>query len=206
MSGALSALLDRIQADATLRPEFQEACRKGYVLAEGRRVRFVATEREKGHWEVTPVVEPKYEPIPSEDWSDLSLDYREGEWRLEGWREWPAEPAHEPKEWRFVRFRPNQPLVAALKRCVDRKGKKEALPARDHGLRSRLTNWYRDEYVGGEGWSQFVNSDRAAPSAKDDLKAARKKFGSRVSREMIRQIRREHAPSKWTRPGPRAGQ
>jgi hypothetical protein len=129
MSDVIGVLLASISTDAALLPAFQEACRMGYVRAEGRRVKFVASECETGRWKVTEVVEAKWERIPEDDFSDLSLKRWDQEWRLEGARRWfDPEPAFEPKEWRSIRFRqsedlpPGQSSPAALTRRAGGKG------------------------------------------------------------------------------------
>ena len=48
MSDALSALFASILADPTLRPAFQELCRAGHVLAEGRQVSLVGSQIREG--------------------------------------------------------------------------------------------------------------------------------------------------------------
>ncbi len=81
------------------------------------------------------------------------------------------------------------------------------LPLRDHALKSSLRQWYRDGWVDAGQWRQWLMNDgrspKTTPSAKDDLAAARERFGNGVSRKMIRDARRDFAPSDWTRPGAR---
>jgi hypothetical protein len=136
LSNAFSVLLANILADESLRPALQTVCRMGYVTVEGRRVKFIAHERKPGHLDLTTAVESRWERIPDEDLSDLSLRHRYGEWRLEGSREWfTPKPAFELKGWHSLRFRPNHRSLDLI--CV-------SAPARKAGAKGMLRQEVKD--------------------------------------------------------------
>ena len=81
------------------------------------------------------------------------------------------------------------------------------LPLRGHHLVSPLRKWYCDEWVaGGKAHALLRERGRplgATPNERDDLHAARERFGDDVSRNMMRPLRQEFAPADWKRPGKR---
>jgi hypothetical protein len=130
MSESFSVLLADMLANERLRPAFQTVCRMGYVTVEGRRVKFIAHESKPGHLDVTSTVDSKWERIPHEDLSDLSLRYRHGEWRLEGSRQWfTPKRAFELKGWHSLRFCPSYSWLDAM--CV-------SAPIRQAGAKGTL--------------------------------------------------------------------
>ena len=62
--------------------------------------------------------------------------------------------------------------------------------------RSRLRAWY-------VGWVKTNVAEGKRSSREDDLAAAREAFGTSVSRERLRELRRELAPEAWRRLGRR---
>jgi hypothetical protein len=198
MSDAISVLLDNILADAKLRPRFQDWCRKGYVLAEGRRVRFVLSDGKRGHFKVKLVVEPKYEQIPAKDWGDLTLHNWDGEWRLEGARKWyDTKPVYEAKEWRFVRFRPsddlpNEVLFNKLTRSVNK---------RSHTTKVSILNTIKHRLTAGDKpgttiqWKEFCDLVRDGCDGWVGLQKRRPKrgFGDKSIKRIVTKLQTESA-------------
>jgi hypothetical protein len=57
-----------------------------------------------------------------------------------------------------------------------------------------LEEWYRDHVA-------TICDLGKRSSLENDLIEAKKRFGKRVTRDRVRELRRKYAPSRWTRPG-----
>jgi hypothetical protein len=70
---------------------------------------------------------------------------------------------------------------------------------RGGSLPAEISGWYRD------AWVPECRNAGLIPTRDDELKAARRRFGSTRlrQRELVRRARREHAPEEWHKTGPK---
>jgi hypothetical protein len=161
-----------------------------YIFLDDAPTKLSARLRE-GQWITLPDIEPFVSDVPFDDLARLP---------------WPEGYSDKYRKAYLDRlFIEPKAVLAWLAR-------KEAptpmpTPLRGHATRSAVREWYRVYWVKG-GKSQEWMKERGHPStvtpnADKDLLAAREKFGKGVSRGMIREARRDFAPTDWTDPGKR---